>query len=65
MVERASARFPRWLFAILAVGGLVASGLYIGMMRVEGSSTGGIVRVAAYGIFGLLMMWGAVGRRHR
>jgi hypothetical protein len=54
---------PRWLFAILAVGGLLASGIYLGIMRLDGASTGNIVRAALFGVFGLLMLLGATGGR--
>jgi hypothetical protein len=54
---------PRWLFTILAVGGFWASGIYLGMIRAGGSSTGDVVRVIAFGIFGVLMLWGALGKR--
>ncbi|HSM16006.1 MAG TPA: hypothetical protein VK845_03275 [Gemmatimonadales bacterium] len=57
-------RPPRWTFVILAVGGLIASGIYGGMMRLEGVTTGHVVRATVYGVFGLLMLWGALGSRH-
>jgi len=53
----------RWLFTILTVGALLASGIYLGMIRIEGASTGHIVRAVGYGAFGLLMLWGAIGKR--
>jgi hypothetical protein len=56
-------RFPRWLFAVLAAGGLLAAGIYIGMMRVEGPTTGGAVLAALYGVFGVVMLWGAASGR--
>lgn len=54
---------PRWLFAILTVGAFLASGIYLGMIRAEGSSTGYVVRAVIYGVLGLLMLWGVLGRR--
>ena len=33
------------------------------MMRLEGATTGHVVRAAVYGVFGLLMLWGALGSR--
>ncbi len=54
---------PRWLFAILTVGAFLASGIYLGMIRAEGSSTGHVVRAVIYGVLGLLMLWGVLGRR--
>jgi len=35
---------PRWIFLILAVGGLLAAGIFIGIMRVEGATTGNMIR---------------------
>ncbi len=54
---------PRWLFAILAAGGFLASGIYLGMIRAGDATTGHMVRAAAYGVMGLLMMWGVLGKR--
>jgi hypothetical protein len=55
--------FPQWLFAILAIGGLVASGIYIGITSVEGITAMRLVQVAGFGVLGLLMFWGALARR--
>jgi hypothetical protein len=54
---------PRWLYSVLSVAGLVACGIYLGMMRVEGPSTGHVVRAVAFGVVGLAMFWGATGKR--
>jgi hypothetical protein len=54
---------PRWIFILLTVGGLVASGIFVGIMRVEGATTGNVVRVIGYGVFGLVMLWGAVKQK--
>jgi hypothetical protein len=54
--------FPRWLFAILAIGGQMASGIYIGIISVEGISGVRIIQAAGFGIFGLLMWWSALSR---
>ena len=54
---------PRWLFAVLAVGGLLASGIYLGIMRLDGASTWNVVRAILFGVFGLLMLLGAMGKR--
>jgi hypothetical protein len=51
---------PRWLFAILTVGGLLASGIYLGIISTEGASTGLVLRAVGFGVFGLLMLWGSV-----
>jgi hypothetical protein len=52
--------FPRWSFAILAIGGLLASGIYIGVMSVEGFAGVRLLQAAGFGILGLLMFWGAL-----
>jgi len=58
--EERKRRFPGLLFAILAAGGLLASGIYIGMMRFGGATTGHAVRATVFGVFGLLMLLGAI-----
>ena len=55
---------PSWVFTILMVCGFLVCGLYLGMMRAEGASTGHFVRAVGFGVLGLLMLWGAL-RRHR
>jgi hypothetical protein len=60
MEESRTRSFPRWLFAILAIGGLLASGIYIGIMSVEGFAGMRLVQAAAFGLLGLLMFWGAI-----
>ncbi len=54
---------PRWMFAILVVGGFIACGIYIGMIRIDGASTGHVVRAIGFGIMGLLMLWGVIGKQ--
>jgi hypothetical protein len=54
---------PRWFFAILSAGGFLASGIYLGMIRAEDASTGNVVRATVYGLLGILMMWGVLGKR--
>ena len=55
--------FPRWLFAIIAIGGLLASGIYLGIMSVEGFTSMRFAQAAGFGILGLVMFWGAIQRR--
>ena len=52
--------FPRWLFAILAIGGLMASGIYLGIMSIEGFTNVRLAQTACFGIMGLIMFWGAL-----
>jgi hypothetical protein len=54
--------FPRWLFAVLAIGGLLAAGIFIGVMSVAGLTGSRIIQAAGFTIFGLLMFWGALAR---
>ena len=63
MAERKLGLPPRWAFGILTVGTLLASGVFLGMIRVEGATAGDVVRAAAFGAIGLLMLWGAMGKR--
>lgn len=55
--------FPRWLFAIIAVGGLLASGIYIGIISVEGFTSLRFAQAAGFGLMGLVMFWGALQGR--
>jgi hypothetical protein len=52
--------FPKWLFSIVAVGGWVACGIFIGIMSVEGISMVRVLQAVGFGILGGLMTWGAV-----
>ena len=63
MAERRMKAPPRWFFSILTVGGFVACGIYLGMMRAEGVSTGHVIRAVGFGVLGLLMLWGVLGKR--
>lgn len=54
---------PGWIFTILMVGGFITCGLYLGMMRIEGVSTGDVLRAVGFGVLGFLMLWGALSRR--
>ena len=63
MTNKMSGGPPRWLFTILMVGGFVACGVYLGMMRAEGVSAGNLVRTVGFGVLGFLMLWGVLARR--
>lgn len=54
---------PWWLFAIIAIGALLASGIYLGIMSVEGHSGTHMVQAVGFGALGLIMFWGAANRR--
>jgi len=56
-------QFPWWLFAVIAVGTLLASGIYLGIMSVAGPTTLRIVQAVAFGLLGLVMLWGATHSR--
>ena len=56
-------RVPWWLFAIIAIGALLASGIYLGLMSVEGFAGIRMVEAAGFGALGLIMFWGATHRR--
>ena len=55
--------FPRWLFAFLAVGGLMASGIFLGIISIEGYTFMRLAQAVGFGIMGLLMFWGAYSGR--
>jgi hypothetical protein len=58
-----SNRVPWWLFATIAAGALLASGIYLGIMSVEGFAGVRIAQAAGFGLLGLLMLWGATHSR--
>ena len=62
MMERQKGGPPRWLFTILMIGGFVACGIYLGMMRVEGVTTGDLVRAVGFGVLGSVMLRGVSAR---
>jgi len=49
---------PRWMFLLLSVGGAWASGIYLGKLTLEGSSSALLVRIIGFGVLGLIMAWG-------
>ena len=51
---------PRWIFALLSIGGLLACGIYLGIMSVEGWTGPDMARSIGYGLLGLVMFWGAI-----
>ena len=55
-------RVPWWLFAIIAVGALLASGIHLGIMSVEGLAGTRLVQAVGFGVLGLIMLWGATHR---
>jgi len=52
-------RVPWWLFAIIAVGALLASGIHLGIMSVEGLAAMRLVQAVVFGLLGLIMLWAA------
>lgn len=56
-------RVPWWLFAIIAIGALLASGIYLGIMSVEGFTGIRILQASGFGLLGLIMFWGAIHSR--
>ena len=63
MMDRTRGGPPRWLFAVIMIGGFLACGIYLGMMRIEGVSTGDLLGAVGFGVLGFLMLWGAIARR--
>jgi len=52
----------RWLYFILGVGALLASGIYLGIARTDGLTTGGGLRIILFGLLGILWVF-LFGRR--
>lgn len=47
---------PSWLLGIIAVGMLLASGIYIGAIRAWGATSGRIVTAVLFGTAGALLV---------
>lgn len=62
-VRMTNKRVPWWLYALIATGALLASGIYLGIMSVEGSTGLRLVQAAGFGLLGLIMLWGATHRQ--
>jgi len=60
MIDNKQQAFPRWIFAIIAIGGLMASGIFLGIMSIEGYTGMRLAQATGYGIMALLMFWGAI-----
>ena len=60
-----SRRRGGWFFVVLMVGGFVASGIYLGIIRATGAATADVVRAIAFFFFGLLMLWRVLGSLRR
>ena len=58
----ADGRVPWWLFGAISIGALVATGIYVGIMSVEGATGGRLAAAAGFGLLGLIMFWGAIHR---
>ena len=54
---------PWWLFAVIAAGTLLASGIFLGIMSIEGPTARRIVEAIGFGLLGLVMLWGATHSR--
>ena len=52
--------FPRWIFAIIAIGTLVACGIFVGIMSVEGATSLRFIQAIGFGLVGLVTFWGAI-----
>jgi hypothetical protein len=63
MKAHAGRGMPRWLFAVVAAGALLASGLYIGMIRMQGPTAPHLARVIGFGVLGIIMLYGATAKQ--
>lgn len=63
-MEKSRSRIPpRWMFLMLSIGGAWASGIYLGKITIEGTSTGLLIPMICFGVMGLIMAWGALSER--
>jgi hypothetical protein len=51
------------MFLFLSVGGAWASGIYLGKITIEGTSTGLLMLTISFGVMSLIMAWGALSER--
>ena len=54
---------PWWMFAAISIGAFLASGIYVGIMSVEGFTGVHLAQAIGFGVLGLLMSWGSYARR--
>ena len=55
-------KFPRWIFAAISIGSLVAAGIFLGIISIEGYSLLRLIQALGFGIVGLVMFWGVYSR---
>ena len=48
---------PWWVFAFITVGGLISSGIYVGIMSAEGLDPSNLAKAIGFGLLGLMMFW--------
>ena len=64
MTDKPRIQPPSLFLLVIAIGAFVACGIYLGVMRVEGVSTGDLIRAVGFGVVGVLILWIAIAR-HR
>jgi hypothetical protein len=47
---------PAWFYAVLSVGSLVASGIFLGKMNVVGATVAVTVRAVLFGVLGVFWL---------
>lgn len=60
MKRTGNGSFPKWIFVILATGGLLASGIFVGVMSIEGFTIMRLFQAIGFGSLGLVMFWGTI-----
>jgi len=60
MTARQKNVFPRWIFAAVAFGALIACGIFIGRLTTEGFSIARAIQIVGFGTLGGLMFYGAL-----
>jgi hypothetical protein len=60
MAQHGRRKPSRWLYFVLSIGSLVASGIYIGTAAAQGFPTGRILRAVMFGLLGIFwtLMYG-------
>lgn len=60
MTKTVQNRVLKWIFAGIAAGAFTAAGIFIGKMSILGATPGVFLRMACFGVLGIMMFWGAL-----
>ncbi|MBI9044667.1 MAG: hypothetical protein JEZ06_09290 [Anaerolineaceae bacterium] len=55
--------FPKWIFAVIAIGALFSSGIFTGILSIEGFTNLRFLQTLGFGLLGLIMFWGTQSKK--